>query len=442
MSKNLTRRELLKSSAAAAFGLTIIGPSLAEKASNLVPRSPHLRPRIAVIGAGGRGGAHVHNANLLGELVAICDIDANTRAQVMKENPYAAAFVDYRKMIDVMHNHIDAVMVATPDHNHAAATSLAMKAGKPVYCEKPLTRTIWEARRLGEIARETGVVTQMGNQGTAGDDLRQMAAAIKSGMFGKVQEVHCWTNRPGGWWAQGVERPAPSEKPKNVAWDEWIGPSPFRPYAEGYHGFAWRGWWDFGSGSLGDIGCHCMNLPFMALNLRNPIAVTAETSGHNKDSFPSWSTVKYEFAKSDSHDAINLYWYDGGKLPPQDILSGIEKPDVNGCVIVCDKAKIYAPREYGQDGQILGGEFDLSGVKFQKSPGHFEEWVEAIVEGDSKPMSNFDYAVPLTETVLLGNLAIWADGDRVEWDAGAMKAVGRTDVDLLIHPQYRPGWTL
>jgi hypothetical protein len=213
-----------------------------------------------------------------------------------------------------------------------------------------------------------------------------------------------------------------------------------RPHAPGYHSFAWRGWWDFGSGSLGDIGCHCMNLPFMALDLRDPIAVTAQTSGHNRDSFPSWSIVKYEFPKRGNREAVNLHWYDGGKKPPQELAPGVDLGG-NGCLIVCERATLFMPAEYGQGARIVGGG-EMPAIVVEESPGHFTEFANAIL-GKGKAKSSIpEYSGPLTETVLLGNLAVWADGPRVEWDSKRMRVPGHPEYDTLIHPKYRSGWKL
>jgi predicted dehydrogenase len=228
--------------------------------------------------------------------------------------------------------------------------------------------------------------------------------------------------------------------PKTLDWDLWIGPSPMRPYAPGYHPFAWRGWWDFGSGALGDIGCHCMNLPFMALDLRDPIAVTAQTSGHNRDSFPNWSIVTYEFPKRGNRDAVNLMWYDGGKKPPQELAPGVDYGG-NGCLIGCERGTLFMPGEYGQGARLVGGG-EMPPIVVEETPSHFAEFVDAI-QGRGKTKSNFpDYSGPLTEVVLLGNLAVWAGGDRVEWDARRLRVPGHPEYDALIHPQYRRGWSL
>ncbi len=444
MAHRPSRRELLKASAAAALGLATGIPAIAAGAeSRPIKKSRWKNEQIqfAIIGVGGRGGAHVAGAAENGVVYALCDVDAEKRTAQSMNHPSAHTFQDFREMLDILGDRIDAVSVATPDHVHAVAAAAALRMGKPTYCEKPLTRTIGEARHLAQIARQADVPTQMGNQGTSNTELRKVAALIQNGTFGTVKEVHCWTNRSGGWWPQGVDRPEPAEEiPKKLDWNLWLGPSPERPYADGYHPFAWRGWWDFGSGSLGDIGCHCMNLPYMALDLRNPLSVQAETSGHNRDSYPSWSVVRYEFGKRGSRPALPLTWYDGGKMPPQELAPGVEL-DVNGCLIVCESATLYSPREYGSGTVIVGGG-EIPDIEVVEATGQFDEFAEAVA-GGPEPWSNFpNYSGPLAETVLLGNLAVWADGNKVEWDARNAKAKGTDAYDSLIWPEYRDGWEL
>jgi predicted dehydrogenase len=247
-----------------------------------------------------------------------------------------------------------------------------------------------------------------------------------------------WTNRP--IWPQGGERPAEEPVPANLKWDLWIGPAPMRPYGKGYHPFAWRGWWDFGTGALGDMACHTMNMPFRAAGLHDPISVVAETSGHNKDSYPKWSVITYEFAADEKRGPVKLLWYDGGKLPGEDVLDG-HKAERSGVCILGEKGKLYAPGDNVGKFELLGGPTPPE-VEFVKSPGHFQEWVDAI-KGGKPAMSNFaDWAVPLTEIVLLGNLAVWADGKKIQWDAKNIKATNAPDVAHIIRPEYRKGYTL
>jgi predicted dehydrogenase len=403
-------------------------------------KSPNNRLRFAAIGVGGKGWSNIEAAAQFGDIVALCDIDQGQLQRCEERYRTGRTYSDFRKMLDDRHRSIDAVLVSTPDHTHAVAAAYAIRYGKAVYCEKPLTRTIWEARRLGELAKQMGVATQMGNQGTAGDGLRRAAAQIRAGMFGAVKEVHCWTDRPGGWWPQGIARPPMKEKPAHVDWDLWIGPSPFRDYADGYHAFAWRGWWDFGTGAMGDIACHCMNLPFAALDLRDPLSVQAQTSGHNRDSFPAWSIIEYQFGARGKRGPVKLVWYDGGKKPSLDLAPGLDQLPGNGCLIVCENATVWAPGEYANNVQVLGGEVEPGPVEFNASPGHMAEWVEAIL-GGRPAMSNFpNYAGPMTEMALVGNLAVWADGPKLEWDSRGMRVKGSREYDGLIRPRNRKGW--
>jgi predicted dehydrogenase len=317
-----------------------------------------------------------------------------------------------------------------------------MKEGKAVFCQKPLTHSLWEARRVAQVARETKVVTQMGNQGTASKVLRKSAAMVQAGLLGPVHEVHAWTNRP--IWPQGGPRPEAKPVPANLHWDEWLGPAPRRDYADGYHPFAWRGWWDFGTGALGDMGCHTMNMPFMALDLRDPVSVTAETAGHNKDSYPKWAIIQYQFAATDKRPAVKMTWYEGGKQPPLELLEGAQMNDC-GSLIIGERGKLYAPGSDGNALTLLGGVQEID-VPLRESPGHFEEFVAAIKGGDPA-VSNFaDYAGPLTETVLLGNLAVWTadsgSGPTIEWDAKNLAAKNVPHLEKLIKPEYRQGYSI
>jgi predicted dehydrogenase len=322
---------------------------------------------------------------------------------------------------------------------------MAMRLGKHCFTQKPLTRTVWEARQLAQIARDKKVATQMGNQGTASSGLRKSAALVKAGVLGTVKEVHVWTNRPV--WPQGIKRPKTSDVPASLKWELWLGPAPERPYSgekmsngrPPYHPFNWRGWWDFGSGALGDMACHTMNLPFAALDLRDPIAVVPESSEHDKDSFPSWSVIRYHFAARGKRPALDLVWYDGGKRPPAELLAGIEKVATSGSLIVGEKGKLYSPGDNGNRCQLMGVE-EVK-VEFTESPGHFVEFVRAI-QGGKPAGSNFpDYAGPLTEMVLLGNLAVYS-GKKIEWDARELRAKNVSGLESLIKPTYRKGYAL
>jgi len=429
MTHRTNRREFLQTTAATGIGYWVAGGVSAAES-----KSPNERIAMASVGIGGKGSSDSADAGRCGDMVAICDVDTGRLGGAAKKFDKAKTYTDFRKMLEEMEKSIDAVTVSTPDHTHAPAALMAMRMGKHCFCQKPMTHSIYEARLMGRVAREKGVATQMGNQGTAGDGLRRAAALMRAGAIGKVTEVHVWTNRP--IWPQGGPRPEPADPPESLKWDLWLGPAPERPYGKGYHPFAWRGWWDFGTGALGDMACHEMNMAYMGLDLKNPTSVQAVTSGHNKDSFPKWSIITYEFAANDSRPGLKMVWWDGGKRPPEELFDG-QKPR-GSSLIVGTKGKING-------GQLISGGTDME-VEYPKSPGHFDEWVRAI-RGGEPAMSNFpDYAGPLTETVLLGNLAVWVaadgEGEKVEWDAKNMKSTNIKGLEQIVKPVYRKGYTL
>ena len=433
---NLTRRDILKGTAAAAIGLAAGTASAAAKQPRVAKPD---RLRIGIIGCGGKGWSGMELAAEQGDIVALCDVDVQNRTKAMMQHPRAASFDDYRTMYRAMRGELDAVVISTPDHHHAPASALAMQQGLHVYCEKPLTRTIWEARQLQNLARKKRVASQMGNQSTASTELRQMAALIAKGTFGHVKEIHLWTDRATGWWPQGVPRPAPAEAPKTLDFDLWLGPRPERPYANGYHPFAWRGFWDFGTGSLGDMGCHIFNMPFMALDLRDPLSVRAETSGHNKETFPSWAIVHYKFPERPGRPELGMTWYDGGKKPPASLAPGIAYPG-NGVIVVCEQATVFQDYDAGKY-QLVGGG-TIPAIEVEVSPGHMAEFARAAMGGPRARGDIANYSGALTETVLLGNLAIWADGPELEWDARRMEVKGAPEYNALIRPTFRPGWSV
>jgi predicted dehydrogenase len=453
-----TRRQFLLTTAAAGMGYWVAGGAQAKPT-----RSPNERIAFASIGIDGKGSSDSEDAGRAGDMVAICDVDDNKLNSAGQNRfPKAKKFNDFRKMLDEMGKSIDAVTVSTPDHVHALAAAMALKMKKHCFVQKPLTHSIHEARVLCQLARENGVATQMGNQGTSFSPLRKTAAIIKGGAVGRVKEVHVWTNRP--IWPQGGERPAPAQPPANLHWDLWLAGAPERPFApDTYHPFRWRGWWDFGCGALGDMACHTVNMPFMALNLRDPLSVEATTSGHNRDSYPKWSIIRFEFPQIGDRPAVTMYWYDGGKMPPADLVNYRELSKIaplaniapenarrgafaSGVMVVGDKGKLFAPGDYAEHGHaLLGGASEVA-AKYARSPGHFQEWVRAI-KGGTPAMSNFpDYAGPLTETILLGNLAVWVaasgQGEKVQWDAKELKVKNITGLEPIIQPVYRKGYSL
>ena len=445
------RRQFLQTSAAVGIGYWVAGGVRAAQS-----KSPNERIAMAAVGVGGKGDSDSRNAASHGDMVAICDADVGRLNRVGEERwPKAERFTDFRKMLDEMGKSIDAVTVSTPDHTHAPPALMAMRMGKHCFCQKPLTRTVYEARLMGQVARQNKVATQMGNQGTADGRLRRAAAWLRAGVLGTVREVHVWTNRP--IWLQGADPPLGEDPvPESLDWERWIGPAPMRPFKakwppdhparknrtfrgdQVYHPFVWRGWWDFGSGALGDMACHEINMAFMGLDLRNPISVEATSSGHNRDMFPESAVVTYEFPANDWRPGVKMLWYDGGEKPSQE-LCGEKVPGAEGKLVIGEKGKLWGYTDLYEGAEPVE-------VEFPESPGHFQEWVRAI-RGGEPAMSNFpDYASPLTEVVLLGNLAVWlaaqGQSEKIEWDSESMKVKNGTGVETLIKPEYREGYTL
>mgnify|MGYP001568324802 CR=1 FL=1 len=304
---SLNRRRFLQHSIAATGALAF--PFVASR--NVLGANERLN--IAGIGVGGKGASDVSNVDQE-NLVALCDVDDANAAGSFKKYPAAKRYKDYRVMLEKEGKGIDAVTVSTPDHTHAPAAIAAMKMGKHVYCQKPLTHTVYEAREMARVAREHKVATQMGNQGHSNPETRRLVELIQGGVLGKVREAHIWTDRP--IWPQGTDRPAETpDVPATLDWDLWLGVAPWRPYHKAYVPFAWRGFWDFGTGALGDMACHNMDIAFFALGLRDPLSVEAQSSGVNNETAPKWSIIHYEFPAHADQPAVKMVWYDGGKKP-------------------------------------------------------------------------------------------------------------------------------
>jgi predicted dehydrogenase len=458
MKTKTSRRDFLKQTSLAGVGFWVAGGlALADS------KSPNEKINIACIGVGGKGDSDTDQAGHYGNIVALCDIDDNYLDHKATTFPHAKKYNDFRKMLEEMNKQIDAVTVSTPDHTHAPASIMAMKMGKHVYCQKPLTHDVYEARMMKEIANKHKVATQMGNQGTAENGLRQAVEIVQAGGIGPVSEAHVWTNRP--IWPQAPElvaRPAEAPVPKHVHWDLFLGTAPERPYAlytnkkgeikPAYHPFAWRGWWDFGTGALGDMACHTANMPFMALKLQYPTSISAESGPINPETYPGWATVTWEFPARGDMPPVKLVWYEGHRdgvrnLPGPELLKG-QKASDSGALLVGAKGTLYSPNDYGADFQLLPRE-NFEGYK-PPSPtlprngggddGMKREWVTAI-KGGPPAMSNFDYASLLAETVLLGNVAIRL-GKKLEWDGPGLKVTNCPEAAQYIKREYRKGWEL
>jgi predicted dehydrogenase len=446
MSRRSSRREFIGSSAAIGAGFWITGVERGYGQE----KSPNAKLNVACIGTGGQGGSDMGNVGKTENIVALCDIDSKRNDEAGKKYPEAKKYNDYRKMLEEMAPKIDAVTVGTPDHHHAPASVMAMKLGKGVYTQKPLTHSVYEARVMRETANKYKVATQMGNQGTAGGNLRQSVEIIQSGAIGDVKEVHIWTNRPV--WPQSPDIKARPEKampvPENINWDVWLGPAPERPYHSVYLHFKWRGWWDFGTGALGDMACHTANLPYMALKLGAPTTISAESEEPNPETCPAWAKVTYEFPARGEMPPVKVVWYEGKKdgqkvLPPLDLLQG-EKCSDSASLIVGSKGSMYSPDDYGGRSVWLPKDqfkdYKPPAPTLPRSPGHHAEWILAC-KGGPKALSNVDYAGPFTEFVLLGNVAIRTQ-KKLEWDAEALRAKNCPEADQYIKREYRKGWTL
>jgi len=437
--KKIARRDFM--SAAAAVAAFTIVPSHVLGGPRRVPPSEKLN--IAGVGIGGRGAGDLDEVGSE-NIVALCDVDDRYAADVFKRYPNAKKYHDFRKMLDKEKN-IDAVVIATPDHTHAVVALTAIKMGKHVYCEKPLAHSIYEVRKLTEAAREAGVATQLGNQGQASEETRLASEFIWDGAIGPVREVHSWCNRPIS--PRGIDRPKETPPvPETLDWDLWLGPATQRPYHPCYLPFSWRGWWDFGSGVLGDIGCHQFISIFRALKLGYPTSVEACSSGVNSETAPLASIIRYDFPAREGMPPVKLTWYDGGLMParPEELEEGLHFGDADDNLFVGEKGKMLGHRllpesrskEYGRPPRVL-----------PRSPGHHKEWINAC-KGGEPAGSNFDLAGPLTEVVLLGNVALrmgqqlYEKGLKLYYDGPNMKVTNLPEANRYIRSEYREGWIL
>ena len=431
---------------------------------------PNSKLNIAGIGVAGQGGSDLSQFTKE-NIVALCDVDWAHAAGTFKKFPQAKRFKDYRKMLDEVKD-IDAVVVATPDHMHAFASMAAMKLGKHVYCEMPLTHSVWEARQVATEARSRKLATQMGNQGQASDETRGLCELVWSGAIGAIREAHVWTDRPSNglfneYWPQGVERPkATVPVPETLDWNQWLGPAPERPYSPAYLPFKWRGWWDFGTGALGDIGCHSFDPIFRALKLGAPTSVQASSSRVNKETFPLAAMVTYQFPGRSAAVQANNYhvkslqganaggiemppakvvWYDGGLRPPRpEALEDKVKMGTNGRMLVGDKGFILGNTIYPESRRK---EVGAVAKTVPRVAGHYAEWAEAC-KGGKPAGSNFDWAGPLAESVLLGNVALRLElreeltAKKLLWDSAALRFTNFDEANEFLRREYRAGWTL
>lgn len=425
----ITRRGFVKTTAAAGAAFTL--PRFAIGSTD----SPNEKLNIACIGTANRASANVGGVS--GErIAAIVDLDKTYLGRAKEKFPEARAYADYREMIDAEGDKIDAVVVSTADHHHVPASVRAIRAGKHCYTEKPVSHTVYEARLVNEEAKKAGVATQMGTQIHAGDNYRRVVELVQSGAIGDVTDVHVWCGKAWG----GGELPTEdqiTDPPAHLDWDLWIGPAPMRPYAPGrYHPGQWRRWWDFGSGTLGDMACHYMDLPFWALGLRHPTTCESEGPEVHPETCPLGLIMRYTFPKTENHGALNLTWYDGSMTPSE--VAGERVPGA-GVMFVGTEGKLFA--DYGRNRLFPADKyanFEPPAQTIPPSIGHYNEWIKACKEG-TPTTCNFDYSATMTETVLLGAVS-YRVGQKLEWDAENLKATNCPEADKYITKEYRKGW--
>jgi predicted dehydrogenase len=461
----ITRRNFLEVSATVA-AFTVL-PRHVLGGAGFVP--PSEKVNIAIVGAGGQGRTNARA--LFGEkdaqIMAVCDPaeqndysrfyyqGAAGRKPVMAEvekhytNKNGAAYrcaeyLDFRKMLE-REKAIDAVLCATPDHAHAVVTMAAIRHGKHVYCEKPLTHNVWEARKIAQAAREARVATQMGNQGHSGEGIRLTCEWIWDGAIGPVREVHVWSDT--GQWAEGTGRPKDTPPtPTGLDWDLWLGPTAYRPYHPAYAPYNWRGWWAFGTSAIGDMACHNIDPAVWALHLKDPISVEACTTSMDSEVISTGTITRYHFGPREDMPPVKVTWYDGGLRPerPDELEEGRRIGEGgNGIIFIGDKSKIMCGGWGGAPRIIPEAkmrDYKLPERTLPRSKGHHRDWLDAC-KGGPPASSNFDYAGPLTEIVLLGNVAL-RSGKRIYWDNPNLKATNAPEADPYIREQYREGWSI
>ncbi len=471
--KNTISRRQFGKAAAATFGAAAGFHFIPSRAWGRLERLT-----LAGIGVGGKGRTDIEQSRKVGfEIVALVDV-VNAKklqaamgrlqkvADAQGRYPDAAFYSDYREMFADLGDKVDAVTVSTPDHHHFHASVMAMQAGKHVYCQKPLTHGIWEARMMTQIAQQTGVKTQMGNQAHANDHMRRCVELIRAGIIGKVKEIHAWTNRP--IWPQGFQVPPDKEPvPAGVDWDQWIGPAPWVEYSRHIAPFNWRGWWNYGTGALGDMACHIMDVGYWAMQTNSPRSVIAHQAGATDISPPINSKIVWDFGpgKYSAADGFKFFWYDGYvdahfdrdnwrlaknsdqyNHPGEDILEGVDFRKF-GSVIIGEQGKLFFNRK--KKGWVLKpadaargfAEPELTVPRAPKQ-NNYQEWLDAIQGKIAQGQSNFGLAGPMTETILLGVLAQRAPDTKLQWDAEKMEIKGRPDLKKYIQRPYRHGWEL
>jgi predicted dehydrogenase len=454
---SVPRRSFLASAATVAAGFTIVPRHVLGGQDTPAPSD---KLNIAAVGVGGMGKTNLGKCEAE-NIVALCDVDFALADPVFKKYPNAQTYKDFRVMLDEQKD-IDAVIVATPDHTHAVIAMAVMERKKHVYVQKPLTHSVYEARLLTETARKCGVATQMGNQGHSGEGIRLLCEWVWDGAIGPIREAHAWTNRPV--WPSGSEVDRPGDTPPippGLDWDLWLGPAHARPYHPTYHPAKWRAWWDFGTGSLGDMACHIVDPLFWALKLKYPVSVEASVSKYWKaffeeaqpknEMFPRSTIVRFKFPAREGMPELDLTWWDGGLMParPAGLEPGRRMGDLDGGILLIgDKGAISAGC-YGESPRLVPEsrmkEYKRPRKTLERIPegsdGHEKDWIRAC-KGGKPASSSFEYSGPLSETVLMGNLAVRFPGRELFWNGEAMEVTNDTEANAYVRREYREGWHL
>jgi predicted dehydrogenase len=430
----MNRRQFLRNSGTIGAGFWIAGRQLGFGQE----KSPNAKVNVAQIGCGGMRGADHLSQMVNQNLIALCDVDEKNLAAGALKAPAAAKYHDFREMLE-KEKSLDCILISTPDHIHAPAGVMAMRLGKHVYTEKPMAHTIHEVRVMTELAAEKKLQTQMGTQIHAGDNYRRVVELIQAGAIGKVSEVHVWLG-PTQWTASGLPKDS-GPTPAGLHWDLWLGPSEERPYSSRYHPLKWRCYWNFGGGHLADMGCHFIDLPFWALKLRHPLTAEAEGPEVDPHGAPPWLIARWTFPARGELPPVTLTWHHGDKYPAAMTEGKLGDWKGPGALFIGDKGMVVS--NYGAHRLLPDADFKeykRPEPSIAKSRGHHQEWVDAI-RGGAPALCNFDYAGPLAETVLLGNVA-YKTGKKLEWDAATLKAKNAPEADRFIRKEYRKGWVL
>jgi predicted dehydrogenase len=431
MARLINRREMLRRSAATGTAALVLTNGILARGA-----SPNEKLDIAVIGLGGRGSANL--SGVAGEnIVALCDVDDERAGKAYEKFPKAKKYYDFRPMLDEMQKEIDAVVISTPDHTHYHPAIMAMERDKHCYCEKPMAHAVSEVRRMTDLAREKGLATQLGVQRHTIPNIHRIVELIESGAIGEVRECHAWIGGDRGMPPMPAEFPA---APAHLKWDLWLGPAADRPYSPSYVPYNWRFWWDFGTGEMGNWGCHILDIPYWALDLKHCTKVSASGPEVDPQRTPKSLDVRYEFPARGNLPPLVLNWYHTKSVPPVLKELGISLQGANN-LFIGSKGMLLC----GFNSHVLLPEDKFAGFErpaptIPDSPGFYREWITAC-KGGEPATCKFDYSGPMAETVLLGNVA-YRTGEAFEWNAAELKATNCTTIDALNFPKYRKGWEI